>query len=87
MVAAYLNAESGQYCKELDVLAKVDRFGLKAIYGRDTFYYGELRRLIVAENVHYAYTMRKNSTEWDKLQAAQPELMNLLFEAEKLAHE
>lgn len=86
-VAALQNAESGQYSKELDTLAKIDRFGLEAIYGRKTFYYGELRCLMIAENIHYAYHTRKTSKDWSDWTAKNPTLAALLFEAEKLAQD
>lgn len=46
------------------MLAKIDRFGLEAIIGRKQFYYGELRRLITAENIVIAYHSRKRSDNW-----------------------
>ncbi len=82
---AYAAAERGlRVSKELDLLAKIDRFGAKAILGRDTFYYGELQNLIIAENIFLAYHSRKKSENWVAWAEDNPAIATLLFEAEQL---
>jgi hypothetical protein len=67
----------------LDVLAKIDRFGVKAILGRDSFYFGELRRLIFAENIYKAYHARISSDNWAAWAEKNPVMAKILFELEK----
>ena len=71
------------YSKELDTLAKIDRFGIMAILGRPTFYFGELRRLILAENILYAYRDRRKSENWAEWTESNPIMAKVLFEIEK----
>ena len=37
---------------------------MRAILGRDTLYFGETRRMILAENIVNAFTARKRSENW-----------------------
>ena len=71
------------YSRELDLLSKIDRFGLKAILGRDTFYHGELRHMIFAENIHTAYHARRNASSWAEWAERNPVMSKILFEIEK----
>lgn len=71
------------YCRELDLLAKIDRFGIKAILGRDVFYYGELRRLILAENIRDAYRARAKSENWVTWSTSNPIMAKILVDIEK----
>ena len=65
------------------MLAKVDRFGVKAITGRDVLYFGELRKLILAENIVHAYHSRRASTNWAEWTQTNPVYAGLLAEIEK----
>ena len=58
---------------------------MEQVLGRKTLYYGEMRRMIVAENVFNGYLMRKSHTKgWADWAEHNKDLANLLFEAEKL---
>jgi hypothetical protein len=81
---AYRHAESGRYSRELDILAKIDRFGIEAILGRRVLYYGELRRMILAENIVIHYRRRAASSNWAAYALDNPEMAQILLEAEKL---
>ena len=79
-------ASEGRYSKEIDILRKIDRFGLQAITGRTQFHFGEFRKMIVAENIVNAYQRRaqsKNWAEWGRDNGTAAELLN---EAERLAY-
>ena len=69
------------------MLAKIDRFGIEAITGRKQFYFGELRRLIAAENIVTAYKSRAHAPDWAAWVRDNPLLAELLLDAEKLANE
>lgn len=68
----------------MDTLHKIDRFGLEAITGRRQFYHGELRRLVIAENIVSAYRERAAAKNWSQWTQDNERLANLLFEAEQL---
>lgn len=71
------------YSKELDLLAKIDRFGVRAVMGRNTLYYGETRRMILAENIYNAYHARRRSENWAEWAEKNPAMAKILFELEK----
>jgi hypothetical protein len=79
-----LHASEGLYSPEIDTLAKIDRFGIEPITGRRYFYYGELRRMIVAENIVTAYRSRAQSNNWAEWVNSNPGLADMLADAEKL---
>lgn len=81
---AYRYASEGTYSREIDTLQKIDRFGIEAITGRRQFYYGELRRLIIAENISLAYRSRSASQNWGEWARKYPDLEKILIEAELL---
>jgi len=54
------------------------------VLGRKTFYYGELRCLILAENIASAYNARKAATNWAEWVAQNKTMSEILFETEKL---
>lgn len=89
MTDAYKSAEVGRYLsKELQILSKIDRFGIEAILGRKTFYFGELKKMILAENVFLAYQARKNTKQdWAKWTDENPDSAKLLFDVEKMIQE
>ena len=80
------HTNASRYSRELDLLRKIDRFGVRAILGRDTLYYGELRRMILAENIYNAYFSRKNSEKtgggWAAWSEKNPVMAKILFELE-----
>ena len=82
-----MHASEGRYSRELDTLAKIDRFGLEAITGRRQFYYRELRHLVIAENIVNAYHSRKRSKNWTAWVTENPVMAQLLAEAEKLVND
>lgn len=84
MADALQNAKDGQYSKELDTLSLIDRFGIKAILGRDVFYFGELQKMLAAENIHYAYHTRKRAKSWAEFANDHPKLNKILNRAETL---
>jgi hypothetical protein len=57
---------------------------LKAVTGRDVFHFGEIRRLIYAENIVNAYESRKRSSNWVEWATSHPQLAQILAEAERL---
>jgi hypothetical protein len=79
-----LYASEGQYSQEIDTLSKIDRFGIEAITGRRQFYFGELRRMIYAENIVTAYRSRAQSQNWASWVNSNPVMADMLAEAEKL---
>lgn len=68
------------------MLTKIERFGIEAITGRKVFYYGELRRMIIAENIVTAYRSRPKDN-WGEWAEKNPELAKILKDAEILAGE
>lgn len=84
--SAYLYAAEGLYSAEIDTLQKIDRFGIEAITGRRQFYFGELKRMIYAENIITAYRSRAQSDNWASWVNSNPKLADMLAEAEKLCH-
>ena len=79
------HAERGAYSTEIDTAAKIDRWGLEAITGRKQFYFGELRRLIAAENIVTAHKSRAHATDWAAWVRDNSVLASILMDAEKLA--
>lgn len=69
------------------MLAKIDRFGLEAITGRRQFYFGELRRLIIAENIVNAYRGRSRADSWAAWANENPGMAELLAEVERSAND
>lgn len=84
MADAYRYASEGHYSPEIDMLAKIDRFGVEAITGRRKLYFGELRRMILAENIVAAYRARAKSENWAAWANANTVMADVLVEAEKL---
>jgi hypothetical protein len=80
-----LYARDGQhYSPEIDLLQRIDRFGVAAILGRPTLYYKELNRLIYAENLVAAYRLRAKAANWGTWADENPTLDRMLIEAELL---
>lgn len=51
---------------EIALLGYIDRFGVMAVLGRPVLSYGEIRRMIAAENIFTAYKSRQASDNWGK---------------------
>lgn len=81
---AYAHAAGEGRSPEIGKLQKIDRFGLKAITGRDVFYFSEVNRLIYAENIVTAYEGRRQSKNWVEWATSNPVHAAKLAEAEKL---
>jgi len=69
---------------ELTLLGYIDRFGVTAATGRETLQVGEMRRMILCENIHNAYLSRKASDDWAKWATDNPFYAVLLREVEGL---
>lgn len=63
MAAAYAYADGGQMPPEIRLLHAVDRFGAQAVFGR-TLGAGEIRRMMVAENIVNCFRARTASSNW-----------------------
>ena len=81
---AYAYASEGHYSPEIEKLYRIDRFGLKAITGRDVFFHAELKHLLVAENIVIAYKSRKaheaSEGGWGEWENKNPILAQILIE-------
>ena len=73
--------------KELADLSYIDRFGVKAVYGRDELSFGEIQRMITAENIHEAYLARSRAESWAKWAQDNPEADRLLKQVEVMLHD
>lgn len=78
---AYAYAEGvGEIPRELQLLGYADRFGVEAVYGRMPGA-GELRAMVLAENVVTAYHSRQKSENWAKWAQENPDMNRLLIMA------
>lgn len=84
MADALKYARREGHSPEIETLNQIDRFGLEAILGRKHFYYGEYRRMIIAENVANAYESRARSKNWAEWANQNPSAAKLLAHAEQL---
>ena len=66
------------------MLAKIDRWGLESITGRKQFWYGELRKLITAENIVNAYTSRARANDWAAWARDNSVMAQILADVEKM---
>lgn len=84
--AAYAYADSGGKSQEIRLLRYIDRFGVKAVMGRDTLTAREIRWMLHAEAISKAYfaRSRQDAAEWVK---ENPEMNVALREAQLLAEE
>ena len=81
---AYLFAENNKNPpREIAELSYIDRFGVMAVYGRPVLSYGEIQRLILAENVVQAFQARKKSDNWAEWANNNPTSARLLTDIEK----
>lgn len=87
MAAAWRHAEDGaEPPAELVLLNRIDRFGAQAVLGR-TLGAGEMRRMILCENIVKAHQGRKASGNWAEWSLAYPEANRLLTAAMKAAQD
>jgi hypothetical protein len=77
-------ASEGHYSAEIDLLAKIDRFGVEAVLGKKVLYFGELRKMIYAENLVTAYRSRTQSQNWASWVNEHPVWADMLADAERL---
>ena len=75
---AYRCAEGGGVSKEIILGQRIDRFGVKAVFGRDVMGANEMSRIIIAENIVAAYKDRKKSSNWVEWQINNPQMSELL---------
>jgi hypothetical protein len=59
---------------------------VEAITGRRILYFGEIRRMIAAENIVTAYLSRRASQNWGKWAQDNPALEKIILDAEVLAN-
>ena len=72
--------------KELLDLGYIDRFGVRAVTGKDVLPYGYILAMTVAENIVHAYISRKRSENWAKWAQDNPREDALLKRVEILAN-
>ena len=87
MAAAYRYAEGdGPKPQELIQASYIDRFGVQAVMGRQLGA-GEMRRMIMAENIVNAYHNRQRAADWVKWAEDYPDEAVLLNYAMKAAQD
>lgn len=79
-----MHASEGRYSYEIDVLGKIDRFGVEAVTGRRVLSFGEIRRMIIAENIVAAYRSSLQNNNWAEWTEKNPTAAALLVESMKL---
>lgn len=72
--------------RELTTLGYIDRFGVRAVMGKDELAYHEIQEMLAAENVVHAYLARKASNGWGKWAQDNPEADKLLKKVEVRAN-
>lgn len=77
----------GHYSPEIDLLRKIDRFGVMAVMGRPVLYFGEINRMSYAENTVNAYHSRAKSTNWAEWVDDNPVRAAMLAEVEQMLNE
>ena len=71
---------------EIALLSYIDRFGARAVTGRETLAAGEIKRMLMAEQIVSAYQSRKASNKWAEWENANPYKSALLKAVEKELH-
>lgn len=80
---AYLYAEGlAPPSFELTLLSYIDRFGVEPVIGRPHLSYGEIQRMLTAENVVDAFRSMKKATNWASWATEFPEKAKLLERSE-----
>jgi len=67
---------------ELILLSYIDRFGVEAVTGSKILSFGDVRRMITAENIVEAYRDRKRSGNWGEWAEKNPSAALLLKQVE-----
>lgn len=88
MKAAAYNAAAGDgRPPSIAILGQsVERFGARAVLGRDTLSAGEIMRMNYCKNVEFAYHSRARADNWAQWAKDNPDLAHVLGEAERLAN-
>lgn len=83
-MAAYEYARDSQLPPPyyVTLLHYIDRFGVRAVTGRDVLSAGEMSRMMVSEAVIKAYRSRSNSDNWAKWTQDNPQAAKLLTDIE-----
>ena len=68
------------------MLDAIDRFGVRAVMGREILSAGEISRSRYAEYIVEAYRARSSAKSWPEFSQAHPQAARILNEAEKLAN-
>jgi hypothetical protein len=86
-VAAYQYAVSGdRKPAELMLMDAIDRFGVRAVTGRDVLAAGEILRARHAEFIVKSYRARAEAESWPEFINSNPAAALVLGEAERLAN-
>lgn len=72
---------------ELILLSYIDRFGVEAVTGDKVLGFGDVRRMITAENIVEAYRDRRRSGNWGEWAEKNPSAASLLKQVEMLLNE
>jgi hypothetical protein len=80
-------AGDSQKPADLTILENIDRFGVKAITGRDVLNYGQIARMRYCENVVKAFQARERAPDWVAWVKDNPNVASLLNEAERIYNE
>ena len=65
------------------MLRYIDRFGVKAVMGRDVLALHEMRNMLLVESVELSYHSRRASADWGKWAKDHPDNSALLIDIEK----
>mgnify|MGYP001009324862 CR=1 FL=1 len=87
IAAAFRYADSGGDSPEMEMLKRIDRYGVYAVMGRPVLYEHEIRRMTIAQNIVSAYRERARSQSWDAWLRENKEMGELLFIAQRLCDE
>ena len=71
---------------EIKLLSAIDRFGVKAVLGRDVLSAGEISRARYAETIIGAYRARERSESWVEFANKNKQASRILNDAERLAN-
>jgi hypothetical protein len=81
---AYADGDSPTPPREIIMLGYIDRFGAPAVLGRDYIGYGEMQRMLYAENLIKAYHSRARSENWEAWARDNRQAQSELIEAMRL---
>lgn len=84
MAAAYGFADGSQSSPEIRLANAIDRFGVRAVMGRDVLYAREYYAIRVAEDIVDGYKSREQTDNIAAWQSENQRLGNLLFEAQQI---